>query len=93
MAKFWLSKSIFYVKNCPNLSKNFFIEEFDFKGTPFVIDIFWKLQFFEPPFFLKWRPIFDDFYSTDHNTLKLFKGMVVGFGPKGRPGRMCNSVS
>ena len=23
----------------------FFIEEFDFRGTPFVIDIFWKLQF------------------------------------------------
>ena len=24
--------------------------------------------FFEPLYFLKWRPIFDDFYSTDHKT-------------------------
>ena len=37
-------------------------------------------------------PIFDNFYSTDHKTVKLFNGLVVGFGPKGRPGRMWNSV-
>ena len=30
--------------------------------------------------------VFDNFYS------KLFKGLVINFGPKGRPGRMCNSV-
>ena len=34
---------------CQKLSESFqsffFIEEFDFRGTPFVIDIFWKLQF------------------------------------------------
>ena len=23
---------------------------------------------------------------------KLFKGLVIGFKPKGRPGRMCNNV-
>jgi hypothetical protein len=33
---------------CQKLSESFyffFIEEFDFRGTPFVNDIFWKLQF------------------------------------------------
>ena len=35
---------------------------------------------------------FDNFYSTDHMTSKLFKGMVAVFGPKERPGRMCHSV-
>ena len=33
--------------------------------------------------------IFDNFYSTDRN--KLFKGLVINFGPLGRPGRMCDS--
>ena len=33
------------VKNYPNLSNFFFIEEYDFKGTLFVIGIFWKLHF------------------------------------------------
>ena len=36
--------------------------------------------------------IFDNFYSTDHKTYKLFQGLVVGFGPKGRPGRLCDTV-
>ena len=36
--------------------------------------------------------IFDNFYSTDRKTKKLFKGQVVGFGSKGMPGRMCDSV-
>ena len=36
--------------------------------------------------------IFDDFYSTGLKTWKPFNGMVVGFGPKRKPGRMCNSV-
>ena len=35
---------------------------------------------------------FDNFYSSDRKTHKLFNGLVVGFGPKERPGRMCNSV-
>ena len=51
-----------------------------------------KISIFKPLYFLKWRPIFDDFYSTDHKTQKLFKGLVFGFGPKWRLGRMCNSV-
>ena len=38
MAKFWLSKSIFYVKNYPNLSKKIFI-------MIFVIDIFFNFSF------------------------------------------------
>ena len=45
MAKFWLSESIFWVKNYPNLPDLFFIEEYDFRGTLFVIDIFGKLHF------------------------------------------------
>ena len=36
--------------------------------------------------------IFNNFYSTDRKTYKLFKGLVVGFGHKERPGRMCDSV-
>ena len=59
-------------------------------STPFVIDIFLKL--FEPLYFLKWRPIFDDFYWTEWKTLKVFNGLVLGFGPKRRPGRMWDSV-
>jgi DnaJ family protein C protein 16 len=31
---------IFYVKNHPNLSQFFFIEEYQFRSTLFVIDIF-----------------------------------------------------
>ena len=30
--------------------------------------------------------IFDNFYSTNSKTLKIYKGLVVGFAPKGRPG-------
>ena len=33
-----------------------------------------------------------DFYSSDRKTYKLFNVLVVGFGPKGRPGRMRDSV-
>ena len=39
-AKIWLSKSIFYVKNHPNLYQIFFIEEYQFRNTIFFIDIF-----------------------------------------------------
>ena len=34
---------------------------------------------------------FDNFYC-DRKTQKLFNGLVVGFGPKERPGRMYDSV-
>ena len=40
-AKIGLSKWIFYVKNHLNLSDFFFIEEYEFRNTFFVIDIFW----------------------------------------------------
>ena len=40
-AKIWLSRSTFYVKNYPNLSQFFFIEESQFRCTFFVIDNFW----------------------------------------------------
>ena len=32
------------------------------------------------------------FYSTERKTQKLFKWLVVGFGPKGMPGGMCDIV-
>ena len=32
-------------KNIQIFLKKIFIEEYDFRGTLFVIDIFWKLQF------------------------------------------------
>ena len=76
-------------KNIQIFLKKIFIEEYDFRVTLFVIKIFWKLQFLNH-LFSKWHPIFDDFYSTVHKTWKLFMGLVVGFGPKGMPGRMCD---
>jgi hypothetical protein len=39
-AKIGLSKSIFCVKNCPNLSNFFFIEEYKFRTTFYVTDSF-----------------------------------------------------
>jgi hypothetical protein len=45
-----------------------------------------KTSLFKPLYFLKLRPIFDDFYSTERKTQIFFKGLVVGFGPKGMPG-------
>ena len=52
-ARIWLLRSIFYIKNYPNLSQFFFIEEYQFRSTCFVIDIFWVALL------LKWCPIFD----------------------------------
>ena len=43
-SKIWLSKSIFYVKNAADLSI-FFVEEYQFRCSFFVIGIFWRLQF------------------------------------------------
>ena len=54
-AKIWLSKSLFYVKNHPNLSQFFFIEKYQFRSTFFVID----KSFFDYLFLIKWCPIFD----------------------------------
>ena len=61
-------------------------------GADFLLLTFLKTLLFKPLNFLKWRPIFDDFYSTERKTQKRFKGLVVGFGPKGMPGRMCDIV-
>ena len=36
--------------------------------------------------------IFDNFYSTDRKTYRLFKGLVIGIMPQVRPRRMCNSL-
>ena len=40
IAKFWLSKSIFYVKNYQNSSKFFFIEEYEIRSTTSINDTF-----------------------------------------------------
>ena len=66
----------------PNLSNFFFIEEYDFRGT-LCYWHFLKTSIFRPLYFRKWRPIFEDFYSTECKTQKLFNGLVVGFGMPG----------
>ena len=65
--------------------KNIFIEECDFSYWHFL-----KASIFKQLYFLKWRPIFDYFYSTIGKTQNVFKGLVVGFGLKGMPVRICN---
>ena len=53
---------------CQKLSESFyffFIEEYDLRCTLFCYRIFLKTSIFKPLYFLKWRPIFDNFYSTD----------------------------
>ena len=35
---------------------------------------------------------FDNFYSSDCWAEKLYNVLVVVFGPKGRPGKMCDGV-
>ena len=57
-AKIVLSKSIFYVKNQPNFFKKKFIEEYQFRRTFFVKNIFFLDSVFEPLYFLKLGPIF-----------------------------------
>ena len=69
-------------KNVPIM---IFYSEKKFRKIQIIFDI--KIDFESQNF-----AIFDNFYSTDRKTSKLFKGLVVGFGPKGRPDKMCNSV-
>ena len=61
-------------------------------GAHFLLLTFLKTSLFKPLYFLKWHPIFDNFYSTERKIQKLFKGLVVGFGPKGIPDRMRDIV-
>ena len=75
----------FYVKNIQIFFKKIFIHEYLFWGKL-------KTSIFKPLYSLNWRPIFEDLCSTERKTYKLFKGLVIGFGPKGRLGRMCKSV-
>ena len=57
----------FKVKKDPNLSKKNFIEEYHLWNTFFVI-AFLTPSIFKPLYFLKWHPIFDNFYATDWKT-------------------------
>ena len=57
---------------------SFYHWRISFRGTFFCNWHFLKTSIFKPLYFLKWRPIFYDFYSTDRKTSKL----VVGFEAK-----------
>ena len=61
-------------------NKKVFLERF---GSFLKLKIDFESQNFAIP---------DNFYSTDRKIKNFFKGLVIGFRPKGRPGRMCNSV-
>ena len=63
-ANIWLSKLIFYVKNdsAPFLLKDIFL------GAHFWLLTFFDNFNFKPLYFQKWRPIFDNFYSSDCKT-------------------------
>ena len=67
-----------YVKNYPNLSQFFFIGEYQFRSTFFVIDIFWHfllltfIDIFKSLYFLKWCPIFDTSPLTQFSKLNNF---------------------
>ena len=69
-----LGKSIFCVKNYTKLSKKNFIEENHFRDTFFVIDIFWKIQFFKHFIFQN----YDHFLSADFRVLLRDMGMTEG---------------
>ena len=75
--------------SCQTLSKTFFSLK---NMNTFCYKHFSKTSSFTPLHFIECCPIFDDLYSTEHKTWKLFKGLVAGFGPKEMPGRMCNIV-
>ena len=61
-------------------------------GEHFILLTIFENFTFQPTLFSKMSLIFDNFYSTECKTQKLFKGLVIGFGPKGMPGRMCDIV-
>ena len=82
MAKFSPSKSIFYVKNYPNLSNFFFIEEYDFRGTPFVIDIFWKLQFLNHFIFYNDVQFLTTFTQVNARLKNFLMGWLLDLGLK-----------
>ena len=84
--KFLTFKVNFLCKKCSE-SLFFFI-----LGANFLLMTLLTTSIFKPLYFLKRRPIFEDFYSTDLKTSTLFKGLVACLWPKGRPGRMCNRV-
>ena len=58
-SKIWLSKSIFYVKNYPNLSQFFFHWRISIQEHIFCYWHFLIISIFKSLYFLKWCPIFD----------------------------------
>ena len=82
MAKFWLSKPIFYVKNYPNHSKFFFIEEYDYKGTLFVKEIFWKLQLLNHFIFLNEVLFLTTFTQLNARLKNFLNGWLLVLGLK-----------
>ena len=61
-------------------------------GAHFLLLTFFENFNFWTTLFSKMKSNFNDFYSTDRKIQNFFRGLVVGFGPKGRPGKMCDSV-
>ena len=61
----WLSKSIFYVKNYPNLSQFFFIEEYQFRSTFFDIDIFLQHKYLNHLL----NSLLDNYLTDIHSTM------------------------
>ena len=58
-AKIWLSKSIFWVKNHPNLFQSFFLLKNTNLGAQFLSLTFFDQIIFQNFSLLKWCPIFD----------------------------------
>ena len=79
-------------KNIRIFLKKKFIEEYDFRSTLFVIEIFDNYTFLTTLFSKMASSVQFLTTFTQPKTRKLFKGLVVGFGPKGMPGRMCDIV-
>ena len=83
------------VKNWTSFYKIKWFKNWSFQKMSIIFNVPLKWHSLMKVCFKKIRiifAIFDNFYSTDGMTLKLFKGLVIGFGPKVRQGRVCNIV-
>ena len=69
---------------CQKLSKSFYFFHW---RTSISEDMFWywhilKTSIFKPFYFLKWCPIFDDFYSTERKKKDFLRGWSLVLGRK-----------
>ena len=88
MQNFYFQSQFLYVKNGPNISNFFLIEQYNF----FVIEIFWHLQFLKHFFFLNDV----QFLTTAMHVCKrpkiFFTIVCIGFEHKGWSCKVCESV-